>query len=74
MLHAALLGRPPYRATMPATVLAHLQDPNPRPSESGAPAGFDRVMARALAKGPQDRYPSAGDLGRAALAAARASR
>ena len=72
VLHAALLGRPPYpRSTMPATVLAHLQDPVPRPSESGAPAGFDRVMARALAKNPQDRYPSAGDLGRAALAAAR---
>ena len=28
-------------------------------------------MARALAKAPEDRYPSAGDLGRAALAAAR---
>ena len=28
-------------------------------------------MARALAKEPEDRYPSAGDLGRAALAAAR---
>ncbi len=71
VLHAALLGRPPYaRATVPATLLAHLQDPIPRPSESGAPTGFDRVMARALAKDPQERYPSAGDLGRAALAAA----
>jgi hypothetical protein len=72
VLHAALLGGPPYpRGTVPATLLAHLQDPPPRPSESGAPAGFDRVMARALAKAPGDRYPSAGDLGRAALAAAR---
>src|SRR5215203_1408768 len=72
VLHAALFGKPPYpRATVPATLLAHLQDPVPRPSESGAPVGFDRVMARALAKLPGDRYPSAGDLGRAALAAAR---
>ena len=72
VLHAALFGKPPYpRATVPATLLAHLQDPIPRPSESGAPQGFDRVMARALAKDPEDRYPSAGDLGRAALAAAR---
>ena len=29
------------------------------------------MIARALAKDPADRYPSAGDLGRAALAAAR---
>ena len=72
VLHAALTGKPPYpRATVPATLLAHLQDPVPRPSEKGAPDGFDRVMARALAKDPEDRYPSAGDLGRAALAAAR---
>jgi hypothetical protein len=34
------------------------------------PSGFDRVIARALAKDPERRYPSAGDLGRAALAAA----
>jgi serine/threonine-protein kinase len=72
VLHAALLGRPPFpRATVPATLLAHLQEPVPRPSEAGAPTGFDRVMARALAKAPEDRYPSGGDLGRAALAAAR---
>ena len=72
VLHAALLGEPPFpRATVPATLLAHLQEPPPRPSTSGAPAGFDRVMARSLAKAPGDRYPSAGDLGRAALAAAR---
>ena len=72
VLHAALTGKPPYpRTTVPATLLAHLQDPIPRPSERGAPDGFDRVLARALAKHPEDRYPSAGDLGRAALAAAR---
>jgi len=56
---------------VPATMLAHLNDPPPRPSSLGAPAEFDRVLARALAKSPDDRYPSAGDLGRAALAAAR---
>jgi len=72
VLHAALLGTPPFpRGTFPATLLAHIQDPVPRPSEHGAPSGFDRVMARALAKEPEDRYPSAGDLGRAAMAAAR---
>jgi len=72
VLHAALAGRPPYpRTTVTATLLAHLNDPVPRVSEQGVPQGFDRVMARALAKDPADRYPSAGDLGRAALGAAR---
>jgi predicted Ser/Thr protein kinase/ketosteroid isomerase-like protein len=72
VLFAALTGAPPFaRGTVPATMLAHLHDPRPRPSESGAPRAFDRVIARALAKAAEDRYPSAGDLGRAALAAAR---
>ena len=36
----------------------------------GLPEAFDAVIERALAKDPEERYPSAGDLGRAALAAA----
>ncbi len=72
VLFAALTGAPPFqKGTVTATMLAHLHDPRPRPSASGAPASFDRVIARALAKAPAERYPSAGDLGRAALAAAR---
>lgn len=72
VLFAALTGKPPYpRDTVPATLLAHLNDPIPRPSDAGAPPEFDRVLARALAKDPADRYLSAGDLGRAAQAASR---
>jgi len=71
VLYAALTGEPPFaRGTVPATLLAHLHDAPPRPSQAGAPRLLDRVIARALAKDPADRYPSAGDLGRAALAAA----
>jgi ketosteroid isomerase-like protein len=71
LLYATLTGAPPFRrATLPATLLAHLHDTPPRPSESGVPEGFDEVVARALAKAPEERYPSAGDLARAALAAA----
>jgi hypothetical protein len=74
VLHAALTGAPPYpRDTVPATILAHLHEPPPRPSDAvtGLPRGLDRVVARALAKDPGERYPSAGDLARAAAGAAR---
>jgi protein kinase-like protein len=72
VLFMALTGGPPFRRdTVPATITAHLHEPPPRPSEMpGVPLAFDAVVARALAKNPDDRYASAGDLGRAALAAA----
>src|SRR5690349_5649784 len=73
VLYTALTGTPPYRrGTVPATITAHLHEPPPRPSMEapGVPEAFDAVIARALAKDPADRYPSAGDLGRAARAAA----
>jgi serine/threonine-protein kinase len=73
VLYDALTGEVPFpRGTVPATMLAHMHDDPPRPTQvaDGVPDGFDRVIARALAKNPEDRYPSAGDLGRAALAAA----
>jgi len=73
LLYTLLTGTPPFhRATPAATVSAHLEDPPPRvPSGHGIPSTFDGVLARALAKEPADRYPSAGDLGRAAVAASR---
>ncbi len=72
VLFTALTGAPPFRRrSVPATITAHLHDPAPRPSDTaGVPAAFDAVVARALAKDPAGRYPSAGDLGRAAAAAA----
>ena len=72
VLFAALTGAPPFRRdTVPQTMSAHLHEPPPRPSDRApVPAAFDRVVERALAKRPEDRYPSAGDLGRAVMAAA----
>ncbi len=73
VLYNALAGQPPYqRETDEATLWAHLHDDPPSlhdevPSVSER---FDAVIARALAKDPDDRYQSAGDLGRAALTAA----
>ena len=69
VLHECLTGSPPYRADS-ATVLvtAHLMDPIPQPSAArpGVPKAFDAVIARGMAKKPEDRYASAGDLALAA--------
>ncbi len=72
LLYTALTGCPPHhRDTVAATMLAHLNDPTPQPSlTDGVPDDFDEVIGRALAKQPAERYPSTGDLGRAAVAAA----
>jgi YVTN family beta-propeller protein len=72
LLFHALTGHPPYdRDTEVAKMYAQLHDPPPSVVASlpGAPAGLDAVVERALAKDPDGRYPSAGDLGRAARAA-----
>ena len=50
-----------------AKIYAHLQDP-PTPL-GGELARFDPVLSRAMAKAPDERFPSAGDLARAATAA-----
>lgn len=73
VLFHALTGVTPYhRGTHEATLWAHLNDPPPPLTALAptVPAAFEGVVERALAKRPEDRYPSAGDLGRAALAAA----
>ena len=76
VLFHALTGQAPYlRETEEATLWSHLHDPPPPASmlTPGVPESFDEVIECALAKDPDDRYPSAGDLGRAALAAAGAA-
>jgi serine/threonine-protein kinase len=72
LLFTALTGSPPFhRPTAAATITAHLESPPPRASDrAGIPDEFDEVIERALAKEPEDRFHSAGDLGRAAVAAA----
>ena len=73
VLYQALTGKVPYpRETAAATMLAHLDSPPPSVL-SVLPDASERlgaVVRRAMAKEPGARYPSAGDLGRAILAAA----
>ncbi|MDP9255991.1 MAG: protein kinase [Actinomycetota bacterium] len=74
VLHHLLTGQVPYPAASELDALAaHLTEAPPRPSRQAAdvPREYDAIIARAMAKDPEERYASAGDLGRAALAAAR---
>jgi predicted Ser/Thr protein kinase len=73
VLFTTLTGRLPFeREEDVAKIYAHVSEPPPAPSSlvEGVPKDVDRVIARAMAKDPDFRFPSAGDLGRAALAAA----
>lgn len=73
LLFETLIGQPPFADWSGGPqALAHLEAPRPsvldlRPE---LPREFDEVVRRAMATDRGERYPSAGDLGRAALVAA----
>ena len=72
LLFKLLTGQVPFpREGEAARLYAHLNDPPPAPSlhVPAVPMALDDVVARAMSKQPGDRFPSAGDLGRAAQAA-----
>jgi len=72
LLYECLTGQPPYVSELEVTILyGHLEEPSPsvtahRPELPGA---IDDVVARAMAKKPEDRYQSAGELAAAARSA-----
>jgi serine/threonine-protein kinase len=73
VLYEALTGDSPFaRDSLQNLVGAHLASPPPRPSVTNprVPATFDAVIARGMAKDPDDRYGTAGGLVRAAQRAA----
>ncbi|MDT7802997.1 MAG: serine/threonine protein kinase, bacterial [Actinomycetota bacterium] len=72
VLHQCLTATKPFAATTAASLLnAHLNQPPPRPSllRPGTPTALDGVVARGMAKSPDDRYPTAAALAAGALAA-----
>ena len=72
VLFSMLTGSVPFeRDSDVAKIFAHVNDPCPSLLEAlpEAPAELDAVVRRALEKDPDDRFPSAGDLARAAVAA-----
>jgi serine/threonine protein kinase/formylglycine-generating enzyme required for sulfatase activity len=63
MLYQLVVGRLPYDADMPvALVLKHINDPLPLPTElqPGFSPEIERVLVKALAKQPEDRYQTVG--------------
>ncbi|WP_082971197.1 serine/threonine-protein kinase [Mycobacterium sp. 852002-51971_SCH5477799-a] len=69
VLYEALTGAKPFPVhSAEHAIRAHLSSPPPRPSAVNlhVPASFDDVIARGMAKHPDDRHGSAGALGRAA--------
>jgi WD40 repeat protein/tRNA A-37 threonylcarbamoyl transferase component Bud32 len=73
VLYECLVGQPPFqRDSDLAVVFAHLETESPAPSEQRPelPAALDAVIARALAKEPEQRYASCRELAGAALAVA----
>jgi len=69
VLYQLLTGEAPFvRDLDVARMNAHLNDPPPAVTEAlpSAPPGLDAVVATAMAKDPDDRFPTAGDIGRAA--------
>jgi serine/threonine-protein kinase len=72
VLHECLTGSQPFPGDSVSVVItAHLMQPIPKPSEQrpGIPKAFDAVIAKGMAKKPEERYASAGDLAAAANAA-----
>jgi serine/threonine protein kinase len=69
VLYEALTGQTPFKGgSIEQVIAAHISTPPPRPSaaNSRVPAALDEVIARGMAKEPDDRYGSPGALGRAA--------
>ena len=70
VLDECLTGKPPYQShTVERLIAAHLLQPAPQPSQlrpGKVPVAFDQVIAKGMAKNPEERYWSAGDLANAA--------
>jgi serine/threonine-protein kinase len=65
VLYELVTGKVPFDADTPLAVIQqHISAPLPMPSSlrSDIPEALERVILRALAKDPEDRYPSAAEM------------
>jgi serine/threonine-protein kinase len=68
MLFEMATGQPPYEADTPAAVMVkHVQGPIPAPRSinPALPVEVERVILKALARQPEDRFPTAGAFAKA---------
>jgi streptogramin lyase/tRNA A-37 threonylcarbamoyl transferase component Bud32 len=68
VLYECLVGEPPFkRPRAVATLFAHASEPPPslRTQQPDLPEAIDNVIAKALAKDPEDRYQTCGELAQA---------
>ncbi len=67
MLYELVTGAVPYDADTPfAIIMKHIREPLPMPSKVNPdlPEGVEKVILKAMAKKPEDRYQSAGEMAR----------
>ena len=64
VLHEMLTGKRAFGGESRASVIAAIlkEDPQPIQSDAALPFGLDRVIRKCLAKDPDDRWQTAGDL------------
>jgi eukaryotic-like serine/threonine-protein kinase len=65
VLYELLTGEPPYSGeNVMAVAMKHLREPVPRVRERrrDVPASVDAIVSRAMAKRPEDRFPSTDDM------------
>lgn len=65
LLYGMLTGQQPFRAEHPSAILYKIVHEAPEPPlrlNPGLPPGVDQVLLRGLAKTPEERYPSCGEL------------
>jgi serine/threonine protein kinase/tetratricopeptide (TPR) repeat protein len=73
VLYQMAVGHLPYQAETPmAVVIKHIHDPLPPPRQRSPeiPEAVERVILKSLAKRPEDRFATAGDMVTALLRAA----
>jgi TolB-like protein len=76
VVYEMLAGEPPYTGPTPQAVIARrlMSPPPPLTAVRDVPEALEHAIHRALARNPADRYPTAGEFGRALTDAAASPR